>query len=568
MNDSQRDAFAAAFRQLSPAEAYACIEQPSVTDRFKRAARFGDAAEVATDVQDATSQAVPLSEVDLLGTTSCSSSCSSSSASSPSSAPRPILPVLSLAELEAQITELAGHLNAATHRWLTLIAQFDRRDGWGDGSSQSCAHWLSWKCGLNLGSARERVRVAHALETLPLISAAMARGALSYSKVRAMTRVATAATEDELLMIALHGTAHHIETLVRHYRRAQDAAELSREAQQFAHRQVSYFFDDDGSLVLSARLPAETGAVLVKALEVATQDSYRKNIPAGTSTIADARDSIDPCDSVAGSDDNRSDELCSDGLRSDERHSEDHHSDERRPDNSKYTLSHRRADALGLFAETFLKHGYQALSGGERQQIVIHVDAQTLIDGSAGRCELESGPALAAQTARRLSCDASLVTITEDEAGQPLDVGRKTRSIPPAIRRALRSRDPTCRFPGCSQSQFLDGHHIEHWADGGATKLSNLVMLCRFHHRELHEGRVNVQVLNDGAFHFTGARGKLFELAVAARGDTDTLRSQHHDCGIKIDAATAVTHWLGETMDYGIAIDAMLQGEQRYQQNQ
>jgi hypothetical protein len=132
----------------------------------------------------------------------------------------------SLAELQAQITELAGHLNAASYRWLVLIAEFDRREGWADGSTTSCAHWLGWKCGIDRGAAREKVRVARALEALPLISAAMARGALSYSKVRALTRMATAETEDMLLMIALHGTAHHVETLVRLYRRAHEACEL------------------------------------------------------------------------------------------------------------------------------------------------------------------------------------------------------------------------------------------------------------------------------------------------------------------------------------------------------
>jgi hypothetical protein len=120
-----------------------------------------------------------------------------------------------LHELEAQITELAGHLNAANYRWLMLIAEFDRRHGWNDGALHSCAHWLNFKVGLNLGAARERVRVAHALPGVPKIAAAMSRGELSYSKVRALTRVATPTTEDTLLMIALHGTAYHVETTVR-----------------------------------------------------------------------------------------------------------------------------------------------------------------------------------------------------------------------------------------------------------------------------------------------------------------------------------------------------------------
>src|SRR5262245_53048172 len=125
----------------------------------------------------------------------------------------PLTAELSIPELEAQLTELAGHLNAASYRWLSLLADFDRRDGWSDGGTQSCAHWLNWRLGIDLGAAREKLRVAHALEKLPRISGAMARGELSYSKVRAITRVASAETEECLLNIALHGTASHVETL-------------------------------------------------------------------------------------------------------------------------------------------------------------------------------------------------------------------------------------------------------------------------------------------------------------------------------------------------------------------
>src|SRR5687768_8654253 len=119
-----------------------------------------------------------------------------------------------LADLEAEITELTGHLNAAQYRWLILVAEFDRRKGWSDGACHSCAHWLNFKCGMALGAAREKLRVAHALQRLPQVSAAMARGELSYSKVRAITRVAGPGTEAYLLSIALHGTAHHVERVV------------------------------------------------------------------------------------------------------------------------------------------------------------------------------------------------------------------------------------------------------------------------------------------------------------------------------------------------------------------
>lgn len=163
------------------------------------------------------------------------------------------LSALTTPELTARITELAGHLNAANRRWLALIAEFDRRKGWSDGFTHSCAHWLNWQCGLDLGAAREKVRVAHALEGLPLIGAAMARGELSYAKVRALTRVACPGTEEVLLMVAQHGTAHHVEKLVRQFRRVQEVEELSREERQQAGRRLSYFYDDDGALVIKGR---------------------------------------------------------------------------------------------------------------------------------------------------------------------------------------------------------------------------------------------------------------------------------------------------------------------------
>lgn len=283
----------------------------------------------------------------------------------------------------------------------------------------------------------------------------MAAGRLSYSKVRAMTRVADELNEDYFLNIALHGTANHVEKLVRSYRRAKDSQELSREAIQQRDQSLWLYTDTDGSLLIRGRIPAEIGAMFRKALEAAEDSLPVKNVSAETSL-----DSVQP-----------------------------HRT--------------RRVDALALIAESFLASGPQELlSGGDRQQIVLHVDAETLRHDHAGRCELEEGPAIAGETARRLACDSSLIAIVENEKGEPLNVGRKTRTIPPAIRRALNSRDRGCRFPGCTFTRYVDGHHVKHWAHGGETKLSNLVTLCRFHHRLVHEGQVVVQTLDDGAFRF------------------------------------------------------------------
>ena len=426
--------------------------------------------------------------------------------------------VLKVKALAAQITELTGHLNAANGRWLSLIAEFDRLEGWSDGSTSSCAHWLNWQCGIDIGAAREKVRVAHALEKLPRIAAAMACGQLSYSKTRALTRVACENTEEYFLSIALHGTAAHVEKLVRCYRRAKESEELTREAQQQATRLLSHCYDEDGSLILKARLPAEMGALVLKALDAALKDVSAETSPPETS--------------------------------------------QERP-----SWGVRRADALGRIAESFLSHSAEVLSGGDRHQIVVHVDAESLKEGCGGRCELEDGPSMAIETVRRLACDASLVTVLENEEGEPLNVGRKTRSIPPALRRALNARDRGCRFPGCLNTHYVDAHHIHHWANGGETKLSNLVQMCRFHHRQVHEGRVVVQILDDGALRFLKPNGESFDSIAPDHtrplSDWRQLVEDPTQRDIRIDKKTAATLWRGQQMDYDLGIAVLVQQSHR-----
>jgi hypothetical protein len=403
---------------------------------------------------------------------------------------------VSTPELIDQITRLAGHLNAANARFLALIAEFDRRQGWAEWGVKSCAHWLNWKCGLALGAAREKLRAAHALARLPEMSAAMTAGKLSYAKVRAMTRIADETNEGFLLGIALHGTATHVEETVRSYRRAQEVQELSREAAQQRNQKLHWFHEADGSLTIKARVPAEIGALFIRALQAAEDAEEPKNVPAGTPL--------------------------------------------------------RRVEAFRTIAESFLASGPGELTGGERQQIVLHVDAETLKHGHAGRCELEHGPSVAAETARRLACDASLVSIVENGRGEPLTVGRRTRTIPPAIRRALNARDRGgCRFPGCTFKRYVDGHHVKHWAQGGETKLGNLVTLCRFHHRQVHEGRVAVSVLDDGAFRFTRPDGRSL--------DSPAPVASEWEPEIRITPSTAVTSWQGESLDVGYAVAWMIQ---------
>ena len=174
-------------------------------------------------------------------------------------------------QLEAEITELWGYLNVATYRFLTLVAEFDREEGYAYHGLANTAQWLNWQCGIGPVAAREKVRVARALEQLPEIADAFAKGEISYSKVRAMTRVATAANESVLVSVARHGTAAHVEKLVRKYcwTQRRDAAALSQRQHEF--RNVWCFFDMDGEFVLHARLPREVGAVVRRALDVAVE---------------------------------------------------------------------------------------------------------------------------------------------------------------------------------------------------------------------------------------------------------------------------------------------------------
>ena len=173
--------------------------------------------------------------------------------------------------LGAKISELSSYIYAAEHRLLSLIREFDQQQGWEYAGFPSCAHWLNFKCGIDMNTARERVRVAHALEKLPKVDAEFANGAISYSKVRAITRIADASNEDYLLMIARHGTAYHVEKLVRKFRSAGKLQDPDSVQAIHDARQLKHYYDDDGCLVIKGCFPAEQGALIVKALEMAME---------------------------------------------------------------------------------------------------------------------------------------------------------------------------------------------------------------------------------------------------------------------------------------------------------
>ena len=332
---------------------------------------------------------------------------------------------------------------------MQLIREYDDSEGWAGPGLNSCAHWLNWKCGINLGAAREKVRVAHALHDLPKISEKFRQGEVSYSKVRAMTRVATPENEDYLLMIARHGTAAHVERLVRQYRKVKRIEALERDNDRHVLRQLDWYSDDDGSLVLKGRFTPEQGVVIKKVLESIMDEDFQ-----------------------------------------------------------------------------------------EQKDV-------------------------SAETTRRLSCDAGVVHWLENGEGETLSVGRKTRTVPPSIRRALKRRDNGCRFPGCTCNRFVDAHHIHHWADGGETRLSNLVLLCRRHHRLVHEEGFGVHSQTDGQVYFTDPQGHHLPDAADGRfrGNVFALTSKNRRSGLCITPQTGACQWGGEKMDDDLVILCMTQLE-------
>ena len=472
----------------------------------------------------------------------------------PATIPSDDLAHLSNDELAAAVATLAAHIHAATYRLLTLIAELDRRAVWAEQGALTCAHWLGWACGIDAHTAREKVRVARALEELPLLSAAAASGELGYSKLRALTRIATAENEVNLVEFGRYGTAQHVEKFVRSYRRAKRAEETERADTQHRERSLTYWYDDDGTLVLHGRFPPETGARILSALDAAMEahaveqpasqwcdEATPPDVPRGTSRSGSTASGQAPRF------------LAGNALSLSDEHSSPHVPGGTYPCRLPRTM--RRADALAWMAERLFEEGEAPALSPHRHEVVVHVDSNVLARGEAGRCEMEHHGTLAAETVRRLCCDGAVVATVDGPKGEPLSVGRRTRSISPALRRALMSRDRGCRFPGCAATHRLHGHHVRHWAEGGETALDNLVLLCPVHHRLVHEGGFDVRRLDDGALRFTDPKRS----AVRAPSPIEvpspaTIVIQNDARGLAIDRETAKARWLGEPVGYDHAI--------------
>ena len=370
-------------------------------------------------------------------------------------------------ELGEAIAETAAMIDAATHRFLAQLREFDRIGGWHTAGAQSCAHWLSWRVGMDLGAAREKVRVARALEGLPVIDEALRGGEISYSKVRAMTRVANAGNEEALLDMARGTTGSQLEKICRLTRGAQAEHRGPRddEGRRYVHSRAT----DDGMVSIQVRLHPDEAAQVLKAWDEIGEGN--------------------PADGAV------------------------------------------RAAQAALAGREIVRPPVEA---------VVHIDAE----GLEGHTELGDG--ISAEVCRRLLCDCGVVPALE-ERGRTIDVGRKTRTIPAALRRALEMRDHTCRFPGCSNRRWLDGHHVVHWIEGGETSLANTMLLCRYHHRFVHEHGYEI---SNGQF--LDPKGR----QVPSQGPRPPRNFDLEWPGVS--AESNQPGWDGTAVDYELCVDAVL----------
>ncbi|MDJ0749908.1 MAG: DUF222 domain-containing protein [Woeseiaceae bacterium] len=336
--------------------------------------------------------------------------------------------------LDRDIVTLATRINAATYELLVLVREFEERAGYLQWGLDSCAEWLAWRCDVSMTTALEKVRVARSLKTLPLISSAFASGEMSYSKVRSLTRVAHTENEKKLVEFALRHTAAHVAEHCRQLRCGTvDSIGVAERA--WASRSLRVRRDRNrGLMTITVDLPIDAGELLEKALDKARDDE-----------ILEIPDLVDTSWSV------------------------------------------RQADAFMTLVMEYLSGERSSGSTKDNYLVTIHVD-QSALAGNGGRS------AVPLETVKRLCCDSKAVVLTEDDQGEPLSIGRKSRTVPAAIERAVRARDNnTCRFPGCRNHRFLDCHHVEHWADDGETDVHNLMLLCTKHHTLLHEGGFRIE---------------------------------------------------------------------------
>ena len=448
-------------------------------------------------------------------------------------------------ELGQEIASLSAHMDAAAHRLLDCIRRFDEACGWQEQGAVSCAHWLAWRLGWDTATAREKVRVARALGMLPAMNESLRTARLSYAKVRALTRVATPENEAKLLDMALLATGAQLERLCRGYRRVLDGERMPEPEERSVRQRLL----PGGMVKLELVLEPDEADLILHAIERAREIHARQAelleteapcapaAPADLALASEPAAAPEPALPVAPGEAEAAEAT---GV-------------------SAETCWPSRADGAVKLAESFLAGNPMTGTGGERFQVMVHLDQEVLGSDGALAGTLEDGTRVSAETLRRIACDCGLVATGRD--GEALNIGRRARSIPPAIRRALMLRDRGCAFPGCTHTAFLHGHHVEHWLHGGETSLDNLVMLCTFHHHLVHEGGWTVTSGADGAFAFHSPAGTPLALQPSRKpvnDPSDWLREWADEHRLDLGPDVNLPQWDGKIPDYDGAVGWVL----------
>ena len=431
--------------------------------------------------------------------------------------------------LGEEIACLSAHLDAAAHRLLECIRHFDEAGGWHEQGALSCAHWLAWRLGWDPATAREKVRVARALGKLPAVDAAFRSASLSYAKVRAITRVATAENEGRLLEMALVATAAQLERICRGCRAVLDAETETGPVRE--ERSVQRRVLPGGMVRLELVLEPDEADLVMRAIECA------REVPAEQAeSVQHGEPRGEPAQQVEPPG-----EPAAEGAPAETWPS--------------------RADGAVRLAESYLAgHGARG-TGGERFQVMIHLGQEALGSDGQWAATLEDGTPVSAEALRRVACDCGLVALGGE--GENLNIGRRSRSIPPAIRRALMVRHRGCAFPGCTHTRFLQGHHVRHWLQGGETRLDNLALLCGFHHRLVHEGGWSISRGADGQLLFHSPWGPPIAQNPPREAVEDAdgwMRAWAEEQGLELGPEVNMPEWDGSRPDYDLAVSWLLEG--------
>jgi Domain of unknown function (DUF222)/HNH endonuclease len=428
-------------------------------------------------------------------------------------------------ELTAALCELAGQIHAATAELVRLLGRLDAVDGWQGVGIRSLGHWASIYLGIDLRTAAQQARVGRQLEALPAIAAAAGAGELGWSKLRLVTKVVEPDTEARWLELAREMSVGQLGRVVAAYRRASDTDDPDRSENHRERRGIWLFDEPDGLVRVTGLLEPEDAAVLRAALAAHAELRWRQAPePQSCTNGEDTSPDGDPDEAgpTAGAPARASEVDPTLAARD--------------------PAASRRVDALVSLARAALAAGEWPDDGDDLTQVLLVIDHDVLTLGrEVGRCQLHDGSAIGTHTAQRLCCDARIQPLIHS-GGQPLALGRSRRLVNRAQRRALRFRDgPGCAFPSCA-GRHVDAHHLVAWERGGATDLANLVLLCRHHHRLLHEGGYRAALIDNRPRFFrpdgTPLRPPDPPDPDPARG-SDELRRRHRADGKIITARTA-----------------------------